>query len=193
MFRTHRSAFAVPATVLLLALSGCSLDIISGDNDELTGAAACALGHSWSADLTDTAAQLLPELQDVNGNVTEVVATGEQVLEWSLEHTAVVTTDYVLTITLTNSDDVVSTVEQTRSGVGKGGLTVHETTAVPSDWEADYSRSTTVDGEAVEEPPFAILDPTFDDTVALEITCDGGVLTTLAHGAVVTQKWNRVG
>lgn len=186
MFRTHRSAIAIPV-VALLALSGCSL----GGGDELTGAAACALGHTWSADLADTSEQLLPELQKVSPTITAVVATGEQTLEWSLKHRAVVTTDYVLTITLTSAEGVEQIVEQTRSGEATGGLAVHGSTAVPSDWEADYSVSTTVDGAEPEALPFPIHDPTFDDTVALEITCDGGTLTTLAHGGLVTQKWNR--
>jgi hypothetical protein len=190
MSRVHRLKLAIPAVAMVLALGGCSLSAFGGDDDVLTGAAACALGHTWALDLEDYSAQLLLELQDDNAKVTAVSAVGEQSLDWDIQGIAALTTDYTVTITENVSEGVVKTTEQVRRGESAGLLTLHGTTAVPSDWEEDYTATTTVDGATPETEP-TIYDPLIDDSVAIEITCDGKAMTTHAHQDNLIMKWIR--
>jgi hypothetical protein len=175
---------------MVFALGGCSLSAFGGNDEVLTGAAACALDHTWALDLEDYSAQLLLELQDDNARITAVSAAGEQSLVWGLDGFATLTTDYTVSITENVSEGVVKAIEQVRSGKSTGLLTVHGTTAVPSEWEEDYTVTTTVDGVAPEVEP-AIHDPLIDDSVAIEITCDGGALSTHAHQDNMIMKWIR--
>jgi hypothetical protein len=191
MLRSTRSVTAIPAAVILLALGGCSLSAFGGEDEVLTGAAACALGHSWALDLEDYSAQLLAELQGDNSKYTAVTAAGDQTLEWALDGFATLSSDYTVSITKAVSEGVVETTEQARSGTSTGLLTLHGATAVPSDWEEEYTASTTVDGVAPEVEP-TIYDPLIDDTVALEVTCEGTSMTTHAHQDNLIIKWKRV-
>lgn len=191
MFHRQRAAAVALPVTLLFALSGCSLLTAPGPAP-LTGTAACALGHTWTADLEDLSAQVLAQLQQSGVPATEVTATGELVLDWSVEGHVVLKNDYVLTIKATPAADQTLTVVQTHSGSATGAAYVNGEVAIPRKWDGSKVTVEAVadnNGTAVDPVPFGIPETSFDDAVGLELTCNGGELTTHPRGGKITQKW----
>lgn len=191
MFGNKRAtAVALPA-VLLFALSGCSLLTAPGPAP-LTGTAACALGHTWKADLEDLSAQVLTILKQSGVPATEVTADGTLSLDWSVEGHVKLTEDYVLTIKTAPAADQVLTVVQTHSGAATGAAYVNGEVAIPRNWDTSAASVEVVadnNGTAVDDIGFTIPETTFDDSVGLELTCGSGALTTHPRGTGITQKW----
>jgi hypothetical protein len=192
MFFRHRLIAVALPVALVTGLSGCSV-LQSPADAPLTGIAACALGHTWKADLDDLAAQVLTELQNDGVAVTAVVATGEQSLEWGTNSQVVLTTDYVLTITTTPATGQVLTIVETHSGTATGAAYINGEVAIPRTWDGTGVSIETVadnNGAPVEEITISIPATTFDDAVGLELTCNGGELTIHPRGSSITQKWS---
>jgi len=174
-----------------MALTGCSL-VTPPAAAPLTGVAACALGHTWKADLDDVSAQVLALLKQNGVPVTEVTATGSLTLDWSIEGRVALANDYVLTVKTAPAADQVLTVVQTHSGTATGAAYINGEVAIPRKWDdASVSIDAVADnnGAAVDDYGFTIPDTTFDDSVGLELTCAPGELTTHPRGTKITQKW----
>ncbi len=196
MFTARRAtAIALPA-VLLFTLGGCALVDPSGDGEQLTGTAACALGHTWELNVDDLAEQIKNDLTNAGVTVDTVVASGSQTFDWSIEGHVAITSDYTITVKTVPAAEQVLTVEQTHSGSITGAAYINGEVAIPRKWDdSDFSVATTADlsGEKVEEADLTItIPPTdFDDSVGLELTCNGKELTIHPRGSVITQTWAR--
>lgn len=194
MFTARRAtAIALPA-VLLFSLGGCALVDPSGDGDVLTGTAACALGHTWELNIDDLAEQVKADLAG-NGIAAETAASGSQTLEWSVEGHVDITSDYTITVTIAGVEQVY-TVEQKNSGTITGAAYINGEVAIPRKWDdADYTSETTADlsGTPVEvaDLSFTVPRTDFDDSVGLELTCNGKELTIHPRGSAITQTWTR--
>ncbi len=192
MFFRHRLITVALPVALVTGLSGCSVLQSPGDAP-LTGIAACALGHTWKADLDDLAAQVRAELQESGVPVTAVEATGQQSLEWATDSQVVLTTDYVLTVTTAPAADQVLTIVETHAGTATGAAYINGEVAIPRKWDGTGVSTETVadnNGTAVEEITISIPATSFDDAVGLELTCNGGELTIHPRGSSITQKWS---
>lgn len=194
---TARRGLAVLATALLVpALAGCSLIEPPNAEVELSGLAACALGHTWTTDLDDAAEKISAELTNDQIVVTSVVAEGTQTLEWSIEGHVVLTPDYTITITTAPAADQVITIVETHSGVATGAAYINGEVAIPRKWDNTGTHIDTVadnNGTILEELPFPIPTTTFDDGVGLELTCSGDTLSIHPRGAAITQIWKLQG
>jgi hypothetical protein len=179
MFFRHRFIAVALPVALVTGLSGCSV-LQSPADAPLTGLAACALGHTWQADLDDLAAQVLTELQ----NDGIAVTANSQV---------VLTTDYVLTITTTPATGQVLTIVETHSGTATGAAYINGEVAIPRTWDGTSVSVETVadnNGTPVDEITISIPATSFDDAVGLELTCNGGEMTIHPRGGSITQKWS---
>jgi len=195
MFGTRRAAlFAVPALVIF-GLAGCSLLQPQGTGLVLTGAAACAQGHTWTVDTKDLAAQVLADLVKRKVVATKVDATGTQTLEWATTGEMKVVSDYTLTVTAAPAADQALIATQVHTGPATGKAYVNSDVAIPRNWDASSSSITTefkLNNKAVPDPaPFTIATTDFDDSVGIELTCTGDAMTTHPRGSVITQKWTR--
>ena len=191
----HKSGATVVAVTaaIALSLSGCSLLETPGE-EPLTGLAACALGHSWQADLTDIAAQVLVILQEDGVPVTAVTAEGIQSLDWTLNSRVTLVTDYVVTVTITPAADQVLTIVETHSGTSTGAAFINGEVAIPRTWDGSGVTIDTIadnNGVPVEEITVEIPATSFDDAVGLELTCSGSEMTVHPRGSQVIQKWSR--
>ena len=196
MFTARRaSVIALPA-VLLVTLGGCALVDPSGGDDVLTGTAACALGHTWELDVAGVAEQVKADLTKIGVPVTDVVGSGTQTLDWSLEGHVALDSNYTITVTTAPAADQVLTVEQVHSGSVTGAAYVNGEVAIPRKWDdSQYSVDTTADLAGAEikvaDIGFEVPKSDFDDSVGLELTCNGKELTIHPRGSVVTQTWTR--
>jgi hypothetical protein len=187
MFFARRYSAAALAVALAGGLTGCSV-LESSTDAPLTGIAACALGHTWQADLDDLAAQVLTQLQDAG-----VAATGSQSLEWGTDSHVALTEDYVLTITTAPASGQVLTIVETHSGTATGAAYINGEVAIPRKWDGTSVSVETVadnNGAPVEEITISIPATSFDDAVGLELTCNGGEMTIHPRGSSITQKWS---
>lgn len=196
MFTARRAtAIALPA-VLVFTLGGCALVDTNGDEDVLTGIAACALGHTWELDLTELAEQVKADLEKNGVAVQNVVGSGEQTLDWSVEGHVALDSNYELTITSAPAADQVLTVVETHSGTIKGAAYINGEVAIPRKWDdSKYTLDTTAENNgaevAVADIGYVIPVTTFDDSVGLELTCNGDELTIHPRGSQITQTWSR--
>lgn len=177
--------------VIVVALSGCSL-LTPPAPPPLAGTAACALGHTWKADLDSLSTQVLNKLTSGGVPVTEVTTTGDITLTWSVEGHVVLANNYVMTIKAAPAADQVVTVVQTVSGEATGAAYVNGEVAIPRKWDASKVNTAVVadnNGTAVDPIPIKIPPITFDDSVGLELTCTSGALTTHPRGGQITQSW----
>lgn len=191
MFHRQRVTTVALTATVLFGLSGCAL-IAPPAEAPLTGTAACALGHEWKANLEDLSAQLLTVMQQSGVAATTATVEGDLTLDWSVEGHVVLTTDYVVKVQTAPAADQVLTVTQTYSGEATGAAYVSGEVAIPRKWDASkVSVETAADnnGTAVDPVPFTIPQIAFDDSVGLELTCNGGELTTHPRGGKITQKW----
>ena len=190
----HAAAIALPA-LLVFGLSGCSLLQAKGSDTTLTGVAACAQGHTWTVDTADLAAQVLKDLQKQKVPATAVDAKGTQTMTWDVNGAMSVVTDYTLTVTAAPAPDQALIATQVHKGTATGKAYVDADVAIPRNWDAT---ATTVDttftlngAEVKDSVPFTTIVTDFDDSVGLELTCDGTAMTTHPRGSDVTQKWTR--
>lgn len=190
----RRSAIVAGTSAIVLALSGCSL-IDSGSGQEpLTGLAACALGHTWQLDFEDLSVKLLAELQKQGVPATAVVAAGTQTLDWDLQGHVVLTSDYDVTLTATPAADQLYTIVERHDGTATGAAYINGEVAIPRDWDGSGQNVEVTgdnNGTPLETIPWAIPASGIDDTVGLELTCDGKTLTIHPRGGKITQVWTR--
>ncbi len=182
------------AVVLVPALAGCSVLGLEEEETVLTGVAACALGHTWSADVTGIAAQVQEILTSDGVPVTSVTAEGSQTLEWGLRSEVVLKPEFTLTVTTSPGTDQVLTLVETHSGEATGAAYINGDTAIPRKWDGTGVRIDTVvelNGEIVEEPPFDLPPTSIDDSVGLLLTCSDTTLTIQPRGDKIVQTWRR--
>lgn len=194
MNHSRRVAAIVAPALLLVSLSGCSL-LSSNDAEPVTGVPACIPGHTWSTDLKDLDVQLGTYLTKHGYPTATVVSTGSQTLEWPDSDKVKLTTDYTTVVSVPNADGTVVThVTEVHKGPASGIIYLNGPIAVPRDWDDSSFKLTAtadVNGTASETLPFEIPKTVLNDEVALDMTCDGKTMTSLAHGALVTIKWDR--
>lgn len=194
MFSTRRvSYFALSATVLL-ALSGCALLQPDTSDNELTGLEVCALGHTWALDTADLATQINASFAANNVVLTSAEISGTQTMTWDLRSAMKITSDYTITLKSAPAADQVVTVVQTHKGDASGKAYISADVAIPRNWKADDLTVDTVadnNGTALEDLPYAIPATDFDDSVGLELTCDGDTMTIHPRGGKFTQTWTK--
>lgn len=194
---TLRGVTAAALSVLLVAgLSGCSLLEPAGTNKPPSGMSACALGHTWTLDVGKLADAVKADLVKQNVAVASVAIDGTQTLEWDSESKVVLTTDYTTTITATPAADQTITVKNTHKGTSTGVAYINAEVAIPRNWDATgLSVKSTADlnGAALDPIPFTVPETDLDDSVGLEMTCDGDGMTTHPRGTEITQTWTRKG
>ena len=195
MFTARRAAMVVVPALVIFSLGGCSLLQAQGTGLVLTGAAACAQGHTWTVDTKDIAAQVLADLVKRKITATKVDDAGTQTLEWLATGEMTVTTDYTLTVTATPAADQTLIATQVHKGTATGKAYVNSDVAIPRNWDASSVSVTTkfaLNDKAVPDPaPFTIPATDFDDSVGIELTCNGTNMTTHPRASVITQKWTR--
>ena len=194
MFSTRRvSYFALSATVLL-ALSGCALLEPDTSDNALTGVELCALGHTWALDTADLATQVNNTLASNGVTLTSATIEGTQTITWDVKSAMEITSDYTITLTSAPAADQVITVVQTHRGTATGKAYISADVAIPRTWNTDDLTVDTVadnNGTALEDMPYTIPNTDFDDSVGLELTCDGDVMTVHPRGGQFTQTWTK--
>lgn len=194
MFSARAAVASVGSLALVASLSGCSLVDSSTEPEPLTGVAACALGHTWQLDMADLGAQILAELQRQKVPASEVVASGTQTLDWGTDSRLTLDTDFEVRITAPIAADQTVTVVSTYGGSATGTAFINGEVAIPRDWKGDDQTVETVadnNGTPLETVPWAIPVVQIDDTVGLELTCDGSTMTVHPRGSKITQTWTR--
>lgn len=156
----------------------------------LTGIAACALGSAWSLDTAKLAQDLQAEL-GTRGVTATVAAEGSQTLNWDLNSKIVLDTDYTLTYT-SGPDDQKMIITDKHSGKATGIAYINSEVAIPRDWDAsglNVKATATLNGAEQESLPYTLLPTDIDDSVGVELTCDGATLTTHQRGNDLTLTW----
>jgi hypothetical protein len=202
---TKSPAAAVVVPALLLALAGCTTGTGGGVDDggaptsdtvpeTDAGAAGCAPGHVWSADVDDMAAQLHAKYLESGVPARETTAVGSQVLDWGVDGAIRLDTDYTFTVIADLGEGLVMTMDQHHSGPTTGILTIDGDVATPSEFDSTgYVVDTKVDiNGTASEMPVELPETGWGDAVDLEIvSCDDTTLKTFAVGGFVTQTWAR--
>jgi len=190
--RTTTSRLATGAAVGLLALaslSGCAL-VQTAPPAALTGVAACAQGKTWNLDVPALGTAVQAELATRN-IVATVVAEGSQSLSWTVEGKIEMQTDYTLTIT-SGTPEAQTIVVDKHTGPSTGIAYVNAEVAIPRNWDAsdlEHTTTATVAGATPEELPYTLTNTDIDDSVGVELTCDGGTMTTHQRGSDLTLNW----
>ena len=182
---------AAAAVIVATSLAGCSL-VEAAPPAPLTGIAACALGNTWKLDVAKLAADLQAELL-TRGVTALVVADGSQTLDWDIESHVVLDTDYTFTLT-SGPDDQKMVVTDKHSGKATGIAYINSEVAIPRDWDASGLNVTTtaaLNGVEQETVPYTLHQTDIDDSVGVELTCDGGTLTTHQRGSDLTLTWTK--
>ena len=193
MFTTQRVRIVALGAGLMLGLGGCALLEPAGSDEPLTAIESCALGNTWSLDVADLATQVQAE-QGTQGRNTEVVGDGSQTLAWDLNGDVELTSDYTLKATWTPAEGQVNVVTETHSGTSTGVAYISGEVAIPRDWDGSgltVSSTATLNDAPLDPPPFALGVADIDDSVGLELTCDGTTMTIHPRGGVYTQKWTK--
>jgi hypothetical protein len=182
--------FIAATSALLVTLSGCALLEPAVDEEVLSDVALCTMGHTWSLDTADLAAQLLAELQKNHPDITAVDANGEVTLDWGTDSVVDMASDLTIVVTAGTAEAPV-VVTETLAGTGGGRTYINADVAIPRTWANDVEVETTAKNAGVdlEAPPFALPDTVIDDAVGLELTCDGNTLTIHPRGSKVIQKF----
>lgn len=190
MFR--RTAVIAGALAMVVGLSGCSLLETDGGAEPLTGVAACALGNTWQLDMADMATKVKDDLQK-DGLTSEVTLDGSQTLDWDLKGHVVLTSDFVMTVVVPVTADFTVTINRTQTGTVDGTAYISSEVAIPRKWdESNLTVDTVINDGAIEESPWPLPTVGFDDSVGLELTCDGDTLTIHPRGERSTQVWTKV-
>lgn len=190
MFLRSRTVVVAASAVLLAGLSGCSLLEPTVDEEVLSDVAQCAMGHTWSLDTADLASQLLTELQNDHPDVTAVDADGTTTIRWDLDSTTELTADLTITVTAGTAEQP-TVITRTQNGTAGGKAYITADVAIPRRWKNDVEVETTAQNAGVdlEAPPFEVPGTVLDDSVGLELTCDGGTLTIHPRGSAIIQKF----
>lgn len=197
MFTARRAAIVALPALLVFGLTGCSLLQAQDADDTPTGIAACVLGHKWTADTKGFADQLLAVYKKTTLPVSSVTSDGTQTLDWGIKGDVTVVSDYTVVVTVAPAADQSTVATQTHKGTATGKAYINAEVAIPRNWnDKDFTIDTkfVINGaeKAQKDPdPFTITPTDFDDSVGLELTCDGGTLTTHARGSAITQSWKR--
>jgi len=176
-------------------LGGCAVLEVKEPVRTPSAIEACAMGHRWSLDvsaLANVVAEILAE-RGVGG-IAGVAAEGAQTLDWTMDGTFTLDSDYTIVVTL--ATDPATEVRQTVSGVSGGQVFFSGAVAVPRDWsEAELEIETTAtQGETpLDPPPVEIPKTVIDDMVGLETICDGGQLIMEGRGTNRTWTFTAVG
>lgn len=195
MFTARRSPAArltaAAATALLagVGLAGCSLVEVAPPTP-LSGIAACSLGNTWNLDTANLAEVLTAEL--ASRGITAVVAVdGSQSLAWDLDSNVVLKTDYTVTST-SGAEGAQTVITSKHSGTSKGIAYINSEVAIPRDWDGTALKVTTtatVSGVDTDPVPYDNVATDIDDSVGVELTCDGSTLTTHQRGSDITLTW----
>jgi hypothetical protein len=185
----RRVVGAASAVLLATGLAGCAL--VQGNPPEpLTGIAACALGNTWKLDTVALSEAIQAELA-TRGITATVVTDGSQTLDWGLDSKMVFDTDYTTTIT-SGAEDQQMVVTDKHSGTSSGIAYINSEVAIPRKWDGSGLTVTTtaaLNGAEQEALPYTLVQTDIDDSVGVEITCDGGTLTTHQRGNDLTLTW----
>lgn len=194
MDRARRlAAVAVPA-LLIAGLGGCSLIDPGSTQEPLSGIAACALGNTWNLDTAALAEQVGADLARQSVAVIEITAAGSQTLDWQVDGDIVMDSDYTVSITTAPAADQAITVTDTHRGRAEGVAYINAEVAIPRDWDSTGVSVETVgqlNGAPLEAIPFRVANVDLDDSVGIELTCDGSTLTTHARGGDITLRWTK--
>ena len=191
MFSTQRATSVVLSAAIMLGLGGCSLIEPQGTVVPLTGIAACAQGHTWKLDMAKLA-------EDVKANIAaqgvgaEVATSGTQAMTWDVDGAVKIDSSYTLTMTSVPAEGQLQTVTTTHTGAATGASYINENVAIPRNWDATGTIIKTVgdlNGAPLDPVPYSVLNADLDDSVGVELTCDGDALTTHPRGGGVTQAW----
>lgn len=194
MHRARRLAAVTVPALLIAGLGGCSLIDPGSTQEPLSGIAACALGNTWNLDTAALAEQVGADLARQSVAVTEITATGSQTLDWQVDGDIVMDSDYTVSITTAPAADQAITVTDTHRGRAEGVAYINAEVAIPRDWDSTGVSIETVgqlNGEPLEAIPFRVANVDLDDSVGIELTCDGSTLTTHARGGDVTLRWTK--
>lgn len=189
MFTQPLSTVAV-ATVMLVGLAGCSL-LEPPPEAPLTGIAACTLGKTWNLDTGKLAEALQAEL-GARSIVAVVAADGSETLAWDLKGKIVIDTDYTITST-SGAEDQKTVVTTKHSGKSTGIAYINSEVAIPRNWDAsglNVTSKATLNDADLEDLPYAFPNTELDDSVGIELTCDGGTLTTHQRGSDIVLTWS---
>ena len=190
LFTARRTTGAAAAILVAASLAGCSL-VQTAPPAELTGIAKCALGSTWKLDTATLAADIAAELATRSITAT-VTSEGGQTLEWGLDSRMALDTDYTMTIT-SGPADQVTVVTDKHSGESGGIAYINSEVAIPRDWkdsDLEHTTTATVAGATPEALPYKLVNTDIDDSVGVELTCDGGTMTTHQRGSDLTLTWS---
>ncbi|MGL4339574.1 MAG: hypothetical protein ACRCSP_03995 [Rhodoglobus sp.] len=194
MFSPQRAAITVLSAALVLSLGGCTLTGPQGTEAGLSKLAACAQDSLWSLDTDVLAESMKTALAQQGVTATGVTAEGGQIMTWGRDGSVALQSDYTLTITTSPAADQVLTVTTTHKGTARGASYINGEVAIPRNWDASKTvvKSTgDLNGTAVDPLPFGIPNVDMNDTVGIEITCNGDTLTTQPRGGTVIHTWKR--
>ena len=187
----RRSTAGALAILAAVSLAGCSLVEVAPPAP-LTGIAKCVLGNTWNLDTAALAAAVQAEL--ATRKVTAVAAIdGTQTLDWGLDSKIVLDTNYTLTLT-SGAEDNQTVVTDKHAGKSTGIAYINAEVAIPRDWDAtglNVDTTATVKGVAAEALPYTLVPTDIDDSVGVELTCDGGTMTTHQRGSDITLTWTK--
>jgi len=184
-------AAAAAATVVGASLAGCSLVEVAPP-EPLSGLAACVLGNTWNLDTAKLAQDMQTELGG-RGITATVAADGTQTLDWNLESDVVLTADYTLTIT-SGAEGDQTVVTDKHSGKSTGIAYINGEVGIPRDWSAKDLKVTTTAtkaGAELEALPYTLPRTDIDDSVGVQLTCDGSALTTQQRGSDLVLTWSK--
>lgn len=187
----RRTAGAAAAALVAVSLAGCSLVEVP-QAAPLSGLAACALGNTWSLDTAKLAEAVTAELGSRGTGVT-TTAEGSQTLTWGLDSTMAIDTDYTLTLT-SGPEDQVTVVTDKHKGKSTGIAYINAEVAIPRDWDGsglNVTTTATLNGAPLDPVPYALAQTDIDDSVGVELTCDGGTMTTHQRGSDLTLTWTK--
>jgi len=191
MFRRTAGVIA-GSLALVVGLGGCSLLNSDGDAAPISGLAACALGHTWQLDTADFATKIKDDLY-YEGVPADVQVAGSQTLEWSDVGRVIMTSDLTMTAVVAVTPEFVVTVTKTQTGTVTGAAYITGEVAIPRDWdESELTVSTKAESggsEMADGSPWTIPKLGIDDSVGLELTCDGDKLTIHPRGERTVQVW----
>jgi hypothetical protein len=193
VFSTQRATTVALSAAILLGLSGCSLIEPQGTVVPLTGLASCAQGHTWNLDMAALAETVKSNLA-AQGVAVEITTDGSQSMTWDINGAVVIESDYTLTMTSVPAEGQVQTVTTTHVGTATGASYISDNVAIPRDWDATGTIIKTVgdlNGAPLDPVPYGVLNADLNDSVGVELTCDGKALTTHPRGGAITQVWTR--
>lgn len=187
---TARRAGVVAAAILVgVSLTGCSLVEVAAPAP-LSGIAECSLGKTWSLDTGKLAEAVQAELA-TRGITVVATADGSQTLTWGLDSKLVLDTDYTITLT-SGADDAKTVITDKHSGKSTGIAYINAEVAIPRDWDGTgltVTTTGTLNDAALEALPYTLVATDIDDSVGIELTCDGNTLTTHQRGTDLTLTW----